>query len=331
MAQCAFNISGLSDLANKRLLSISITDQTGLKSDKCSITLDDRDFKLATPPLGQTFTVALGYTGTGAIPLKQIGTYQLDEISFIQSPARTIKLSGNAQQHVDNNVKAPKTQSWDEKTLGAIFGTIAQRNGYVPNVHPSIAGIYYDHLDQTKKSDTAFVTEIAEKHDAYVKFQDGKMIVKPRSETEGIIIIQNLIKTQFAIGGSMEITVPTNVNYTTSKRTEYKSIKAHWQNIDKGERVTEVIGAGEPVFEMNDTFTTKAETKAAASAKLTQLNRGTGDITVTCPGDPNIRAGMRMVLVGGFRFDVLGQYIVNDVTHTMDSGGYKNSIKGERL
>ena len=44
MAQCAFNITGFSQLANKRVLSISISDQMGLKSDKCTITLDDRDF-----------------------------------------------------------------------------------------------------------------------------------------------------------------------------------------------------------------------------------------------------------------------------------------------
>lgn len=47
--KCAFKITGLSDLANKRVLSISVIDEMGLKSDKVQIRLDDRDYALETP------------------------------------------------------------------------------------------------------------------------------------------------------------------------------------------------------------------------------------------------------------------------------------------
>ena len=43
MAQCAFEISGLSELVNRRVLSINITDERGIKLDKASIKFDTGD------------------------------------------------------------------------------------------------------------------------------------------------------------------------------------------------------------------------------------------------------------------------------------------------
>ena len=155
------------------------------------------------------------------------------------------------------------------------------------------------------------------------------MIVKPRSKTEGTIIIQNQIMNQIGIGSKLILTLPTRISYTQSNRTKYNSVKAFWQNPEKAKRTGEIAGEGSPQFEIKQTFETKAKAKQAASAKLEQLKRGTGDISVTCPGDPNIKAGMEMILIG-FRPEVNGNYIVTSANHTMNGSGYINTISGEK-
>lgn len=325
--KCAFKITGLSDLANKRVLSISVTDEMGTKSDKVQIRLDDRDYALETPQKGQKIEVFLGYEETG---IKSLGTYELDEIKFLETQACTMEISGNAQEHVaEDSIKSTTEQPWDEKKLGEIFTEIAQRHGYTPDIHPDIASIYYDHLDQSIESDINFATRIAERHDAFVKIQDGKLIVKPRDKLEGLVYIQKGSKKQVSTS-SLVVTIPCSITATASSRTEYDKVSATYYDVDSGEQKTESVGDGQREHKIRQQYETQDKAQAAAESKKTQLDRGKGGIdNLTCPGDPNVRAGMRLLLVG-FRPDICGvEWKISSVTHTMDNGGYKLSLKAE--
>lgn len=328
MSKPIFKITGLSELAQKRVLSITVTDEKGLKGDKVQIRLDDRDYALETPAQGTMFDVYLGYE-YGGPPLTMLGTFQLDEVKFIEAQACTMEISGNAQYHVGNEVKAPKTETWDEKKLGDIFSQIAEKNGYKPDIDPALSSIFVDHLDQTEESDIFFSTRIADKHDAYVKFQDGKMIVRPRNKGVGTVIIKKGIGVQFSMEG-LSILIPTSVIATVNSRNKYGTVRAFWQDHDKVRRTGEVAKSGEgPEFQIRQTFETKEQAQLAATAKLSQLNRGTGTIdTLSAPGDPNVRAGMDLYL-DGFRPDINGKWLISNVTHTLDQGGYKISLSAE--
>jgi uncharacterized protein len=332
MAKCDYLITGLGALANERVTAISIADEQGNKGDKATITLDDRDFMLAAPPIGQIFSVSIGYTGADAIPLQQIGTYQLDERSYTldSGSGKTIQISGNAQHHVGNSIKAPRTETYEEKTLFEIFGYLAVRNGYIPNITAKIGANYYDHIVQESQSDLAFISEVADKHDGYLKFENGKMSIKSRNETEGEVTLLGKAMGQIPIGQGAMLTVPSNVRFTESSRTNYKSCLVHWNNEDKGERLSETIGSGEAQYEIKNAFQNKPLALVGGSAKLEQLARGTGEISFTVPGDPGIKAGIKLIVPGGFRQEMTGEYIIRSVTHTMNSSGYITSGSGDR-
>ena len=196
-------------------------------------------------------------------------------------------------------------------------------------IDADMASIYYDHLDQSEESDINFVTRIAEKHDAFAKFQDQKLQVRPRDKTNGLIFIKKESKTQLSIGG-LVVTVATSLTATSASRNKYQSVKAYWHDLDQAHRTAEVIGAGEPQWQMKSTFETQGKAKQAAEAKLKQLQRGTGTLdSLTCPGNPAIRAEMDLLLVG-FRPDVNYKWVVTSATHTMDNSGYKTVVKAER-
>ena len=323
-----FSISGISESAQKRVLSISITDELGVKSDKAQVRFDDGDYSIETPTQGKVFTVMLGYDEKGP-PLTPLGTFQLDEIKFMESQAAILEMSGNAQHHEKNSTKAPTTTSWDEKTLGALFSDIASKNGYAPEIDGEIGGIYYDHLDQNDESDISFATRIADKHDAFVKIQDGKMIVKPRNKAVGQVTVKKLANGQASVNGNV-VTVAINVSATKNSRNKYKKVIAYWQDVDKSKRTGENAGEGTPVFKMKETFETKDKAKAAAAAKLNKLNRGTGKLdSLTLPGHPEIRAGKKLILEG-FRPDICGEWKIASASHKLDNGGYQTTVKADR-
>jgi len=323
----AFYVTGLSAAANDRVTNITLTDSAGVQSDEVSIRLDDRDYALALPPHGQVIQVQLGYAETGLV---NMGTFEVDDVSGKSAQARTVLIKAKAQAHVNSDVKAPKTQPWDEKTLGEIVGAIAMRNGYIPEVDPSLAGIWYDHLDQSHESDTHFLTRIAQKHDAYSKFQDGKLLFKPRQITNGLVTVVEGNMVQQSAGGAR--TVATEVSWTLSRRSDYQSVRASWKDRDKGEHRYEVVGSGEPQFDMKHVYENKGLAREAAHSKLKELLRGTGTVdSVSFPGDPYVRAEMTLVLQG-MRPEICGvDWVVVEARHVMDgSSGYKTTAKLER-
>ena len=164
-------ISGLSAAANDRLISVSVEDHAGIKSDKATIKLDDRDYKLEWPPEGLEITVQLGYKETG---VTNMGIYEIDKVTHDDAPASTMSISARALMTHNNEIKKPKTGEWHEKTIGEIIDTIATKNGFTSEVDPSVASIYYPHFDQTEESDIHLASRLAEKHDCYAKLQDKK-------------------------------------------------------------------------------------------------------------------------------------------------------------
>ena len=305
-------ISGLSQVANDRVLSISVSDQAGIKSDSCSIKFDDRDYLLETPPTGLRIKVFLGWDDSGLVYL---GLFEIDEVRFSETQARTMDVTARAQYHENSNVKAPKTQAWDELTLGAIASEIAGRNGYSAEVDGFLAGIWYDHVDQAEESDIHFLSRLAEQYDAYAKFSDGKLLLKPRAVTNGSISVVN--------------NEGVSISGTLNRRNKYKAVKAFWHDSHAARRKSEVAGAGDPMFEIRHTFESKEKAKLAAAAKLGQFERGTGSVdNLVIPGEPNARAEMDLIL-SGFRPDLNKKWVIRQVSHSYGNGGFSTTLQAE--
>lgn len=309
-----FLIIGLTGEGNDRVLEITVEDNAGIRSDRVSIRLDDRDFKLKWPEQGKIIQILLGYKETGLI---NMGTFELDEPGY-EHPNRTIILSANAQYHGNSNIKAPQSQPWDEKTVGAIVSEIAGRNGYTPEVDPDVANIYYDHLDQSEESDVHFLTRVADELDCFVKYQDGKLQFKPREKTNGSVTVK------MADCSSLRATV--------NSRNDYGKVKAWWYDRDDGKKKFELAEGGDgPTFELRKTFFSKDEAKRAAASKLKQLSRGTGQInSLVIPGNPEVRAEMELFLED-FRPEICNiPWVITNATHSLTkSGGYITTIAAD--
>ncbi|AQX20260.1 contractile injection system protein, VgrG/Pvc8 family [Bartonella sp. WD16.2] len=168
------------------VLSIEITDEAEDKSDRITIELDDRarisdNGFLEIPLIGTVISITLGYENGKA---RDMGSYLIDEIS-VSSPPQSLSVTGRAAS-MSTSYRTPKSQSYHQITLGKIIQEIATRNGYIPEVDPSLAKIVVRHIDQTGESDMAFASRLAAEYDAVTKSMDNRLVLAKRGEGKAI-------------------------------------------------------------------------------------------------------------------------------------------------
>ncbi len=79
-----------------------------------------------------------------------------------------------------STLKAPRTGSWDEVTLGALVAEIAAEHGYEARVDPSLAESPVAQVDQVAESDLHLLRRVVSHYDATLKAAAGHRVVVRR-------------------------------------------------------------------------------------------------------------------------------------------------------
>jgi uncharacterized protein len=212
---------------NDRLIELTVTDNEGMKSDSCEIVVDDRDGILAVPRKGTLLAIFMGYRETG---LLSMGLFTVDEVELSGFP-RQMRISGAAADLRDK-LKSQRSKGYENKTLGAIVGEVAQRHGLSAAVGGSLRGFSYPFLAQSEESDLHFLTRLARKHDALFKVAGGKLLFMRRGEA---LSASGQALPSVTITGAQV----TQYSATFQDRPTHKKSAATWWDSDKVERETE--------------------------------------------------------------------------------------------
>ncbi|WP_294927996.1 contractile injection system protein, VgrG/Pvc8 family [uncultured Paracoccus sp.] len=300
-----------------RLLSLTITDEAGIKADTVEITLDDRDGLIELPAPGAPMLVFLGYRETGLIPM---GLFTSDEVT-VTSPPATLTIRAKAAD-LGGGIKDQKTRSWDNMTIGDITATIADEHGLEPKVAERFKSVLIDHIDQTEESDIGFLDRMGRDHDALVSVKGGALLFMGKGEgrsASGLPIPPRPVLQRDTTAWTLTLTT----------REACRSVVALWQDTDAARRQEVTAGEGSPTLRLRHIHQTEAEASAAATAKLDEFTRGSDTFEATFPGDPLIAAETR-ILAAGFRAGVNGLWSITTATHTLDGSGFTTSISAER-
>src|ERR1017187_5726466 len=116
-----------------RLISLTISDETGINSDSVEIEIDDRDGAVAIPPFGADLVVGIGYTETGIVAK---GRFRVDEIETSGPDRRMLIRARSADTNAATSmpqIKAKTTKTWlwpdgHAMTIGDILQKIAADN-----------------------------------------------------------------------------------------------------------------------------------------------------------------------------------------------------------
>lgn len=313
-------VDGRQDVTDRfrdRLLSLRVTDEAGVRSDAVELRLDDRDSAIGLPPTGREMKISLGYEDRRETVT---GTYVVDEVELSGPPQTLVVRAKAADMH--SSLKAQRTRSWEDVSLGDLVASIAADHDLKPRVGGTLRSVRIPHLDQTEESDLHLLTRLARDHDAVAKPAGGHLLFVPRGEAAS------------ATGRPMP-TVDVRPedcrrwSVTIADREAYRSVRAHWHEPESGKRRTETAGDGEPAWTLRRTWASASEAREAARAKLSALTRGTARLSLALsPGNPVVAAEAELRL-RGFRKGVDGSWTCSRAVHRLDRGGYATSVEAE--
>lgn len=318
------NGADITALIADRLLELSIVDEAGVKSDRLTLLLDDRDQKLAIPKKGASLNVSIGYEKTGLVFM---GIYVVDEVEVTGGPYEmTIRASAT---DFNSKICAQRERSWHDTTLGAIARKIAGEHGLEPVISPKAGAIKIKHSDQNE-SDIAYLTRLAAHYQCVVKTPEDKLVLAERGRSKAI-------SGQPLRTITVEPTLGASWSMTTTGRGSFTKVKAYWQDKSAGKRKAEIASGPSPTgvedrtMTLPHTYSTEKEAKAAAQSKLDAIQKAESTFNIKdMVGKPDIFAEQKIV-AKGFRAGVDGEWVVTKVEHKIsgNGGGFTTNVDAE--
>jgi len=299
-----------------RLLSLTVVDGDEEKADRLTLEIDARDARVELPETGAVLEVSLGFRETGLV---EMGRFTVDGLKG-RGPALSLTVEATAAD-MTGPLRAPRSTSWEDETLGGIVEKIAARGGLTAAVSPRLAGIAIPFEAQTAESDLAFLTRLAERFDATAKPAGGRLVVTPRDRGE-------------AADGSALPPLPLPASrlqdwdWDVVERQKVGRVEAEWRDVDAGTRETVTAGEGDPVHRLRHIHSSEEEARRAAEAKLRRAGRGKLELNARLAGfEPALFAGGAAQVSGVYR-GVDGMFLVKRVEHRL-AGALTTTVRAQ--
>ena len=280
-----------------RLESLTVTDQAGQDSDTLSLTLDDRAPHIKLPPIKATLQLWINQTYMGAWQVSELETD--DRAGTLTIEAAGAKMTGAIQ--------APRYASYDQVTLGQLAATIAERHNLPLAISAALKAEALGHIDQRAESDLALLTRLTQPLGAIAKLADQKLIIAHKDQGKSISGKPLPAITLDAA------TQGIYIRGTIKGRAKITQTKAYWQTADMPQKQAVTQGAaGGQTYTLKGTYSARGVAKAAAWAKLKELQRAEIDIQCDLPGHPACKAERPLTLA---HHRHAGDYTIQSTTH----------------
>ena len=340
--------------AMSRIISISLTDKRGFEADELTIELDDHDGTIAIPKTGSKITLKLGYQETGLV---EKGEYLVSEFTASGSPdilsitARAADLAEALAEQVE--------KSWHKQTLYQIIETIAKKHKYEYIISKDYQNTKIEHIDQTNESDASFMSRLAEQYDAIATIKNGKLLFIPAGESQtasGQPIQPTTITrasgdshsftysssnsyqavrayyTDKKTGQKKEVIVNKDNAYPNKKTTQQtKTVKGKTFKAKKKENDNQKVNTeGQKIKTLRHLYATESGAWSGARGAFKKIQRGVAEFSITLAvGRPDLYPETPAV-VKGFKPEIDAEaWLITEVSHKIDSGGYTASIQFE--
>ena len=340
--------------AMSRIISISLTDKRGFEADELTIELDDHDGTIAIPKTGSKITLKLGYKETGLV---EKGEYRVSEFTASGSPDR-LSITARAADLAEALAEQVE-KSWHKQTLYQIIETIAKKHKYEYIISKDYQNQKIEHIDQTNESDASFMSRLAEQYDAIATIKNGKLLFIPAGESQtasGQPIQPTTITrasgdshsftysssnsyqavrayyTDKKTGQKKEVIVNKDNAYPNKKTTQQtKTVKGKTFKAKKKENDNQKVNTeGQKIKTLRHLYATESGAWSGARGAFKKIQRGVAEFSITLAvGRPDLYPETPAV-VKGFKPEIDAEaWLITEVSHKIDSGGYTASIQFE--
>lgn len=297
-----------------RLLSLTLTDETGSTSDTLKLSIVDSP-DLAMPRKEVRLTISIGYRGK----LIRKGTFTVDEVNLSYPPPQ-MEIGAKGAK-LASSFRSPKTRSWHEKKIGKIVSTIAVEHGLTAKISETLSDIFIAHEDQTEESDSSFLNRLAKIHDAAVKPNDNLLLITSKAEGKSASgkLLPSFILSQQDI---------TSWRGSLPDRDSYHSCAASWVDKENGKEKTVQTGDEKPQYKIRKKFESEVDALKAAHDTLKERQRRNASFSIEMPGNAELSAGCT-VITTDLREGLNATWAIKKVTHTISPSGFKSSLELE--
>lgn len=340
--------------AMSRIISIGLTDKRGFEADELTIELDDHDGTLAIPKTGSKITLKLGYKETGLV---EKGEYLVSEFTASGSPDR-LSITARAADLAESLAEQVE-KSWHKQTLYQIIEAIAKKHKYEYIISKDYQNQKIEHIDQTNESDASFMSRLAEQYDAIATIKNGKLLFIPAGESQtasGQPIQPTTIArasgdshsftysssnsyqavrayyTDKKTGQKKEVIVNKDNAYPNKKTTQQtKTVKGKTFKAKKKENDNPKVNTeGQKIKTLRHLYATESGAWSGARGAFKKIQRGVAEFSITLAvGRPDLYPETPAV-VQGFKPEIDAEaWLITEVSHKIDSGGYTASIQFE--
>lgn len=340
--------------AMSRIISISLTDKRGFEADELTIELDDHDGTIAIPKTGSKITLKLGYKETGLV---EKGEYLVSEFTASGSPDR-LSITARAADLAEALAEQVE-KSWHKQTLYQIIETIAKKHKYEYIISKDYKKQKIEHIDQTNESDASFMSRLAEQYDAIATVKNGKLLFIPAGESQtasGQPILPTTITrasgdshsftysssnsyqavrayyTDKKTGQKKEVIVNKDNAYPNKKTTQQtKTVKGKTFKAKKKENDNQKVNTeGQKIKTLRHLYATESGAWSGARGAFKKIQRGVAEFSITLAvGRPDLYPETPAV-VKGFKPEIDAEaWLITEVSHKIDSGGYTAGIQFE--
>lgn len=263
--------------------SVEIVDVLGPASDLLRIEVP-WEYQ-GQPRHGVKVKAALGYAGQS---LHNYGDFAVNAVDFHWGPqgGQLVVSAGTPELLGENStIKAPRTRSWEDRSLSDILSTIAQANGLGARVASGLQGVRVRFENQIAESDLAFLDRIARNYGGQFTIKDGTAMIVQKGGG------QKLVRTSNHPTHVVRLAEMLSADANFLDAPDYKAVAAKWIDLGTGEEHRVLAGSGEPIYEIRHPHGTEAEARLAAQSQFEELQRETAELRLALPGRPEIRAG----------------------------------------
>ena len=306
------------------LISFSYTDNASGEADSISVSLKDEKKKWSGPwfpTKGDVINSTIHTTNwrkNGDRQQLPCGRFFVDEPEFSGRP-RVMTINAISSPLNTNFSNTERSKSWRNITIKAIATDIAKRAGltlqFIGTNNP-----LYKSIQQTEKSDSAFLSELCEQEGLAMKLTDSKIVIFDEAEFEKRKAVatydesnSTVLDYSFKTSLSNTAYAGVNVKYYDSKLGINIEFLFSIRDIDK-EKDEGVVNFCTEEIKVK----TGEEARRLAQKTLRKLNKTeyTGSVSVTL----NLELlGSSCINLKGFgAFD--GKYFITKATHNVGGG-----------
>jgi phage protein D len=297
------------EVAIENVLSLSFSDEVGIKSDKVTLSVLPNFPK--PKPSAKVELVLKSLKNDTVVEELNCGLFHVQTVTRTNNKALSITATG---VEFNEKQKDKISHHYVDTKLSSIVKIVADRLGHKVKFQTTDTQI--KSLNQTNESDINFLERISKDYNVFFSIKNDFIYFINRDD-EALPVTK------------IDVSKCSSSSLKHSTKTYYNSCEASWHDLDGGKTVKVTVGDGTPVIKIKSAYQDEEDAKAKAEAKLKSINKGTVKGSLSLKGCA-VYAGTKVDLFNTYNNEDDGLFSVESCNHSYNrSDGWSTSIEIE--